>query len=148
MTDYLEEIEKVNALGNPLIKSTHKSTFGITRDEYLTERGDCIIAIRANKAAKDLSERFKEIAKNPRAEITIIIESGGEKETVKAYGDPNLSFTHQSDIVVRKSSYVCGRTVAIRANKAACDLSRRLVEKLKIPNAPVKILLIARAKKE
>lgn len=141
----MEEIEEIEAFGSPLIRSTHKTTFEITRDRHLTPRGDCIIAVGANKAARDLSAGFKDVARTLGAEIIIIIEAGGEKEIVRARGDPKLTFTHRSDIVVRRSSYICGRTVAIRADKAASDLSRRLVEKLRAPNEPVKIVLIARA---
>ncbi len=140
----LEEIEEIVAFGHKLIKSVHRTTFEITKDEHLTERGDCIIAVKANKAARDLNERFKKAARKPKAEITIIIEAGDEREFVRAFGDPNLTFTHPTDIVVRKSSYVCGRTVAVKASKAACDLSRKLVEKLKDPEQRVKITLIVK----
>lgn len=140
----MEETEEIIAFGHELIKSTHGTTFEVTREECLTERGDCIIAVKANKAARDLSQSFKEIARKPNAEITVIIEVNGEREIVKAFGSPNLTFTHPTDIVIRKSSYVCGRTVAIRADKAACDLSRRLIEKLKNPESKVRIILIAK----
>ncbi|MEM2342381.1 MAG: DUF371 domain-containing protein [Candidatus Bathyarchaeia archaeon] len=140
----MEETEEIIAFGHKLIRSTHETTFEVTREAYLTERGDCIIAVRANKAARDLSQSFKEIARKPNAEITVIIEVNGEKEIIKAFGSPNLTFTHPTDIVIRKSSYICGRTVAIRADKAACDLSRRLIEKLRNPENKVKIILVAR----
>lgn len=140
-----EVVEEINAFGHALIKSTHKTTFEITRDVHLTERGDCIIAVGADKAAKDLSERFKDAARKPDAEIMVIIEAGGEREVVRALGSPNLMFTHPTDIVIRKSGYVCGRTVAIKADKAACNLSRRLVERLRNPRQRVRIMLIARA---
>ena len=65
------------------------------------------------------------------------------KETVKAKGSPQLQFTHQTDLVVRKSSYVCGRTLAIDADKAAIDISRELVEKLKDPKQTIKVTLTA-----
>lgn len=140
----MEEAEEIEAFGSPLIRATHRSTFEVTRELHLTERGDCIIAVGANRAARDLSEGFKEAARKPNAEIVIIIEAGGVRETVKAYGSPNLTFTHPIDIVVRKSDYTCGRTVAIRANKAARDLSRNLVEKLRRPEEPVRITLLVR----
>jgi hypothetical protein len=140
----LEEIEEIIAFGHRLVRSTHKSTFEVTREEHLTERGDCIIAVKANKAARDLSWSFKEAARKPNAEITVIIEAGDVREVVKASGSPNLTFTHPTDIVVRKSSYICSRTVAIKADKAACDLSRRLIDKLRNPREKVKIMLIAR----
>ncbi|MEM1515246.1 MAG: DUF371 domain-containing protein [Candidatus Bathyarchaeia archaeon] len=141
----MEEVEEIEAFGDPMIRATHKSTFEITREWHLTARGDCIIAIRASKAARDLSEKFKEAARRPNVEITIVIETGGLKEIVKAYGSPNLTFTHPADLIVRKSSYTCGRTLAIRANKAACDLSRSLVENLRRPKEPIKIILFVRA---
>jgi len=141
----LEEVEEIEAFGNPLIKATHRSTFEVTREMHLTERGDCIIAIGANKAARDLNKRFKEAARRPDSEIIIFIEACGLREVVKAYGSPNLTFTHPTDIVVRKSGYICDRTVAIRADKAARDLSRELIEKLRLPMKPVKITLFVRA---
>ncbi|RLI33421.1 DUF371 domain-containing protein, partial [Candidatus Bathyarchaeota archaeon] len=39
--------------------------------------------------------------------------------------------THPSDLVVRKSSYICPRTLMIHADKAAADLPRKMVEALK-----------------
>ncbi len=145
MTESLREVEKIIAFGHNLIKSTHKTTFEITKDHYLTEKGDCIIAVKANKAARDLSEKFKETARKPNAKITIIIEAAGEREIIRAFGDPNLTFTHPTDMVVRKSSYVCDRTIAIKADKAACDFSRNLIEKLRNPKQEVRITLIAEA---
>lgn len=138
----MEVVEEIVAFGHPLIKAAHKSTFEVTKENLLTEKGDCIIAVRANKAARDLNEDFKEAAKKADTTIIIIIEVDGEREIVKAYGSRNLTFTHPTDIVVRKSSYVCGRTVAIRADKAACDLSRSLVDKLRGHERRVKITLI------
>ena len=46
-------------------------------------------------------------------------------------------------MVIRKSSYICNRTLAIKADKAAADLSRSLVEKLRKPKQNVEIKLIA-----
>ncbi len=140
----LKRMEKIIAFGHNLIKSTHKTTFEITKDSYLTERGDCIIAIKANKAARDLSDEFKENARKPNAEIIIIIEVADEKEIIRAFGDPNLTFTHPTDMVIRKSNYICDRTIAIKANKAACDFSRNFVKKLKNPEQKVKITLIVK----
>jgi hypothetical protein len=137
----MERTEVITAYGHELIQSTHKTTFEITKDRLLTRRGDCIIAVNSDKAAVDLSQPFKEAARKPGSEITITIEAGGEKETVRAFGNPHLSFTHPADIVIRKSRYVCGRTVAVRADKAAGDLSRKLVEKLRNRNQIVKVTL-------
>jgi len=62
-------------------------------------------------------------------------------EVVRARGDSRLSFSHPTDLVVRRSGYVCGRTVAVGADKAAGDLSRTLVEKMQNPHQKIKITL-------
>ena len=137
----MEKTEVITAYGHSLIRSTHKTTFAITKEKHLTERGDCIVAVRSDIAVSDLSRDFKEAATKPDSEITITIEAGEEKETIKAKGDPRLSLTNSTDIVVRKSSYVCNRTLAVQADKAAADLSRRLIENLRNPNQMVKLTL-------
>jgi len=139
----MKTIEIIYARGHKNILSGNKTTFEITKETHLTKRGDCIIAVDANKGAADLSRRFKKAAKNEHARIIIRIEADSEVETVNAFGSPQLSFTHLTDLVVRKSDYICSRTIAIHADKAARDLSRKLVEKLHNPKQKIKITLIA-----
>lgn len=95
----------------------------------------------ANKAITDLRLEFKENLRKENAKVTMLIEAGEAVEVVNAFGSPRLILTHPTDIVVRKSSYVCSRTLGIRADKAACDLSRKLVEKLRNPKQEVKMTL-------
>ena len=135
--------EHVIAHGHVNIKSTNRTTFEITKEEHVTPRGDCIIAVGSNKAAVDLSPEFKQITRMPNARIEVRIEVDGDSETVKAKGHPALTFSHLTDLVIRKSDYFCGRTLAVRADKAACDFSRKLVEKLRNPNQKAEITLIA-----
>ena len=130
-----------SARGHENIEATHKTTFEVTREAPLTKRGDCIIAVESTRAAADLPFEFKEAARKEGARITVTIEAGELEEVVKAKGSPRLAFTHPTDLVVRKSDYVCGRTLAIRADKAASDFSRKLVEKLKDPDQEVKVTL-------
>jgi hypothetical protein len=137
----VEITETVMAYGHRLIQATHWATFEFTKERHLTIKGDCIIAVRANKACVDLGKEFKEAARNPEATITITIEAGGIKETIQAKGDPRLSFAHPTDIVVRKSRYVCSRTLAVKADKAASDISRSLVAKLRNPDQKVIVTL-------
>jgi hypothetical protein len=139
----LKAIEHITACGHVNIRSTNKTTFEITKETHLTPRGDCIIAVSATKGAVDLSPEFKKIACKQSVHIEIRIKVDGEEVTVKAQGHPALTFSHATDLVVRKSDYVCGRTLAIRADKAAYDFPRRLVEKLRNPNQKAKITLTA-----
>jgi hypothetical protein len=133
--------EVIEARGHPNILATHETTLEITKETELTKRGDCIIALGATKAAADLSSEFKEAAKQEDAEITMLIEADDERDFVKARGDPQLSFEHTIDMVIRISSYVCDRTIAVKADKAAVDLSRKLTGKLRDPSQRIKITL-------
>jgi hypothetical protein len=134
-------IETIDAFGHENILSTHKTTLEITKEKHLTKRGDCIIAVKATKGALDLPIEFKEAARKENAKMTITIEADAVKEVINAQGSPHLLFSHPTDLVIRKSDYVCGRTLAVRADKAACDLSRQLVEKLRNPSQKIRIML-------
>ena len=133
--------ETISARGHENVTSRNRTTFEITKEPHLTKKGDCIVVVSANKGASDLSPEFKKLAQNEKAKITITIEARGQVEVVNAYGSPQLSFTHPTDLVVRKSGYTCSRTLAVRADKAAKDLSRTLVEKLQNPRQRVKVTL-------
>jgi len=137
----MEITEIILAYGHENIQATHESTLEITKEAKLSKRGDCIIAVSANKAVADLSLKFKENLRKENAKMTMLIEAGEVVEVVNAFGSPRLILTHPTDIIVRKSGYVCSRTLAIQADKAACDLSRKLVEKLRNPEQKVKITL-------
>ena len=137
----METIEEIFAFGHKNVLATHKTTLEITKSVGLSKRGDCIIAVSADKAAVELKQEFRQSLRNKNAKIAITIDAGDVVETVKAFGSPHLILTHPMDFVIRKSNYICSRTLAIQADKAACDLSRKLVEKLKIPKQRVKITL-------
>jgi hypothetical protein len=134
--------EIIRAFGHKNIQAIHPTTLMLTKDSQLTQTGDCITAVAADKATADLSLEFKDKLKNPNAKLTILIEASGIKEQINALGSPKLILSHPTDMVVRKSGYICNRTLAINADKASNDLPRALVEKLKDPRQEVKITLI------
>jgi uncharacterized protein len=136
--------EVVLARGHKNVLATHKTTLEITKEHDLSKRGTCIVAVSADKALSDLSQKFKETLRNENAKLTIQISVGDITETISACGKPQLILTHRTDMVVRKSNYICDRTLAVQADKAACDLPRGFVEKLKNPKQKVKITLIAK----
>lgn len=133
--------EIVTAYGHANIQATHKSTFEITKEKYMSKKGDCIIAALADKAVANLSPKFKANLRMDNARMTLLIEAEKTVEVINAFGSPRLILTHPTDIVVRKSSYICDRTLAIQADKAACDLTRKLVKKLRKPNQKVNITI-------
>jgi hypothetical protein len=133
--------DEVFANGHQNIAATHLTTLEITKEIHLSRRGDCIIAVAADKSLADLSEEFKESLRKSSAKLTLIIEANGITAQINAYGSSKLTLTHPSDMVVRKSSYIDDRTLAINADKAAAGLPRKLVEKLRNPKQKVRIIL-------
>ena len=133
--------EEVTASGHANIEATHPTTLEITKEVVLSRRGDCIVAVGADKSLADFSDEFKESLRKPNAKLTLTIEVDGITEQINSHGSPNLILTHPSDMVVRKSSYVDDRTLAVNADKAAFDLPRELVEKLRNPQQKARIAL-------
>ncbi len=130
----------ITAHGHPNIKSSHKSTLEITKDDYLTPKGNCIIGINADYSVKDLPEELKEfIRSGKKVHFRIIVG----KNEIKGYfyGNQKLSLTHNTDIVIRKSDYICSRTLGIHSSIVAKDLPQIMKKELKKPETIVKLIL-------
>jgi len=140
----VEAIERIEAHGHSEIRGTHRSTFEFTREEHLTSRGDCIVAVRANKGFSELSEKFKRLAARDSARITILIEVDQISEVAVGRGSGLLTFCSDSDIVARKSTFTCDRTVMVESNKAALDFNRDLIRSLRNPDTIARITIAAR----
>jgi hypothetical protein len=136
-----EVIEIIIARGHENIRATHKTTFEITREQKISTRADCIIAVDANLAAENLTDDFKKKAKKIDAIIDVIIEVEGFIEQITGKGSPQLTFSHPTDLVGRKSAFISDRTFLINSDKAAIDLDRNLVKKLRNPGTEIKITL-------
>jgi len=132
--------EEILAYGHKNVEATHTTTLEITKVGEITKDADCIIAVKADKACKDLSKEFKNKLKEAR-KVEITIEAEGVEDKIIAYGSPALKLTHAEDIVIRKSDFIDNRTLAILADKVANELKQDLVEKLRNPETKVKITL-------
>ena len=133
--------EQILAFGHANVLAIHPTTLMITKEKELSKQGDCIIAVGANKAAADLSPEFKQKLRDPNSKLTLLIEVDGLTEQVTAYGSPRLDLCSRVDMVVRKSDFVSDRTLAVKADRAALDLPRAFVDKLRNPDQQVKITL-------
>ena len=122
--------ERVTFSGHRNITATHKTTFEITKSKSLTKRGDCIIGVAADKACADLDQRIKDALRKGGV-VCLTICVGDLSFKVRAEGSPQLTLTDEEDIVVRRSSYTCPRTLAVRADAAACDIPRSMVNLLR-----------------
>ena len=80
------------------------------------------MAVNAERGLLDMPDDIKEAARSGETVISLRLEAGGEEFTIRGRGHPGLTYTDPSDIVVRKSGYVCGRTLMVGADKAACDI--------------------------
>lgn len=135
-------VETFRARGHPNIRAAHGTTLMITRDPELTRRGDCIVAVKAEKGSLDLGRRMKEAMRRRDARIRLILEVEGVTFEVSGRGDPGLTLSHPADMVARKSRYVCGRTLMIGADKAACDLGPHLVGLLRNGDQVVNVSIV------
>lgn len=132
--------EEIRARGHANVRATHYNTLEVTKEDHLTPRGDCIVAVASDKAMPELGDAFKDALRNNEATLVIDIECNGKHDTVTAHGHADLPLTHDTDLVVRKSSFICPRTLAIQADKAAKDLDRDLVAELST-GEPVNVTL-------
>ncbi len=117
--------------GHCLIKASHNTTLEVTKATTLTTQGTCIIGVNASKSCKDLNPEFKKKLSSDQTKVIITINVNEEKVIIKARGHPSLTLTHPEDIVIRKSSFICDRTLAIKADKVASDIPSKIVALLK-----------------
>jgi hypothetical protein len=137
--------ENIVAFGHENIQAIHPTTLMFTKEKSMSNAGDCIVAVAADKALADLTQTFKDALRKTNAKLTIIIEAAGLTEQVNASGSPKLILTHPNDIVIRKSSYISDRTLAIDADKSSNNLSRELIAKLRNPKQKIHIALIVQS---
>lgn len=124
-------LQKVRFRGHPLITATHETTLEITTDESLTERGDCIVGVCASSGCAGLSPELKRAIARDGSRVNVRLMAGGHAFLIRARGDDRLTLTDTNDIVIRKSGYVCGRTLAVMANASAADMPRDMVKFLR-----------------
>ena len=110
-------------------------TLEITKENHLTPRGDCIVGVGAHSGCAGLPEDLKNKLQHPDSKVTIQVIVDGHKFEVKGMGHPDLSLSHPEDIVIRKSDFVCPRTLAIKCNKASDLMPREMVTALQNPEA-------------
>ena len=122
--------QNITAHGHEKVLGTHSTTIEITKDAELSEAGDCIIGVSASHACADLNPEIKGAIKSGK-KIQVKLKVGEVEDVVIGCGSPELTLSHAHDIVIRKSDFKCSRTIIINADKAACDLKKELIEKLK-----------------
>jgi uncharacterized protein len=122
--------ETIRARGHPLVLGTHPTTFEVTREDHLTANGNCIIGIAADKGCADLSSEFKATLAHDDAVLITRFTCEGASVEVRSYGSSQMMLNHPTDMVWRKSTFVCGRTIGIHSDATALTLPRDLIRNL------------------
>jgi len=130
-----------HAYGHPNIVGEHKTTLEITTETKLTSQGTCIIGVRTTQTLRDLDDEIKTLAKSTRIQIQLTMSVDGLVERVIGRGSPGLTYSDPISMVARTSSFECGRTVMVGADRVASDLDRRFVQKLRNPDIVIKCQL-------
>ncbi len=94
-------------------------------------RADCIIGVSSETKMDDFPEELKEAIKDENMVIKILLETENAEDEITGYGHPELTLDHPKDMVCRKSEFKCNRTLMIKADKAACDLKKDLINDLR-----------------
>jgi len=127
--------------GHKNVLSTHPTTLEFTKDSELTLKGDCILGVCATKGLSEFSDEFKKKIRDETVRVAIEIEADGVTDIVSGSGHPDLTLSDAEDIVIRKSGFVCGRTLCVHADKAAVDIDKRIVEYLKKAGSKAKVII-------
>jgi len=120
--------------GHKNIRSLHQKTIEITTEPDLTLNGDCIIGVGASCSCNDIPEKMKKLLRSSKTNILFTIKVKDFSFKVKGKGHDGLVLTHPHDIVIRKSSFVCPRTLATNCNKAADSIPRHMIKILQNPD--------------
>ena len=127
-------IFEIEFFGHENIRSNHKKTIEITKDSELTPSGDCIIGVNASHACIDLPDALKEELCNPNSKISFTFTVKPYYFTVNGNGHDGLTLSHKKDIVLRRSNFVCSRTMAVGCNKSSDLVPREMIRLLQNPH--------------
>lgn len=120
--------------GHENIRSLHQKTIEITTESNLTLNGDCIIGVNASCSCNDIPEKMKKLLRNSKTNILFTIKVKDFSFKVRGKGHDELILTHPHDIVIRKSSFVCPRTLATNCDKASDSIPRKMIKILQNPD--------------
>ena len=121
--------------GHENIRSLHPKTIEITTESHLTTNGDCIIGVNASLGCNDLPEKLKALLQNSKSDVNCSILVKDMIFKIKGKGNDKLTLTNPHDIVIRKSSFVCPRTLATNCDVASDFIPRQIVKALQNPDA-------------
>jgi hypothetical protein len=119
----------IRARGHRHITGTHAKTFELTPSAEITARATCVIGVGAEVDWTALASLA--------GPVEITVDAAGVSQTVLAEASP---FWNQGEsLVVRRSDFRGGDTLAIGADAGAADLDRALLQALQDPSLEVTV---------
>jgi len=125
-----EVSEVIHCHGHPNVLGLHKSTFEITKESELSLSGDCIIGVGADKGLLDLSPEFIKLLSSPHSVLITNLSVEGHDVIIRSEGSSEMALNHPTDLVWRRSTFVCPRTVGIYSDHVACQIPREIIQEL------------------
>ncbi len=107
------------ARGHANVQATHGTTIEFTKENRLTPRGDCIIGVEST---------HDEVLCEAGSKVSIYVVSPCGKEKIEGICAGKAT----DKVIIRRSEHVSEGTVVIKANKAAKDLNRNLINCLSL----------------
>ncbi len=114
----------------------------ITTENFLTVKGTCIIGISSDLTLDSLDDEIKTLARSQNTKIVLRISIGNISDEITGRGSQGLTYEDVVSMVARTSTYECGRTLMVEADKAASDIDRELIAKLQDPEITAECELI------
>ncbi|WP_243680986.1 DUF371 domain-containing protein [Vulcanisaeta souniana] len=130
--------------GHINVRAGHRRTIEVTKDDYLTPpRGDCIVGIKADRGdLVDINPELKDIIRRDNAVVIVVFIVDEYLDLVIGMGSSKLTLGSRSKMIIRRSAYTDDSTLMIKANKAAIDLDRKLIDRLKRGGAPLTMYIV------
>ncbi len=119
--------------GHENITSLHTKTIEITKESRLTRNGDCIVGVNASCGCKEIPQDMKKKLQDPKTSVKFSINVDNYRFQVRGSGHKDLILTHPDDIVLRKSTFVCPRTLAVKCDKASDSIPAEMIRLLQNP---------------
>ena len=118
------------------------TTVELTSEDHLTRQGTCIVGVCSDITLNQLDSKIKKLALLSNTTIVLRMGIDDLSEEITGTGSPGLTYMDSTSMVARTSTFECGRTLMVNADKAASGLNRDFVERLKVNGVVIECELI------
>ncbi len=130
------------AFGHENVIGEHKTTVELTSEDHLTRQGTCIVGVCSEMSLNQLDSKIKRMASLSNTIITLRMSVNELTEEVTGTGSLGLTYSDSTSMVARTSAFECGRTLMVNADKAASNLIRDFIDRLKVSGVIIECELV------